>query len=252
MRVFALVLAATIFADPRSSPQNTQHTETTQNTQNTQTNGNSTGNGDMTHEQQTVLTFLALGDSYTIGEKVDSAARWPVQLARSLRSAGVNVGDPRIIAKTGWTTDELSAGIEKAGVKGTHALVSLLIGVNNQYRGRSSAEYRDQFRTLLDEAIGYAGGKSARVLVLSIPDWGVMPFAQGRDRAKIGGEIDEFNAIAKDEAERAGATWVDITPVSRGMKDGWAASDGLHPSGAQYTEWAALALEPAKKALAAK
>ena len=202
--------------------------------------------------EQSAPSFLALGDSYTIGEKVDSASRWPVQLARALRAAGVSVGDPQIIAKTGWTTDELSAGIAKAAVKGTYAMVSLLIGVNNQYRGRAAEQYREQFRTLLDEAIGYAGGKSARVIVVSIPDWGVMPFAQGRDRAKIGSEIDQFNAIAKEESERAGAKWVDITPVSRGMKEGWAASDGLHPSGAQYTAWAALALEPAKKALAAK
>jgi len=194
-------------------------------------------------------TYLALGDSYTIGEKVDSASRWPVQLAKSLRAAGVDVGDPLIIAKTGWTTDELGAGIETAAVQGTYALVSLLIGVNNQYRARPAEEYRSQFRTLLDEAIGYAGGRSARVIVLSIPDWGVMPFAQGRDRAKIGREIDQFNAIAREESERAGAKWVDVTPASRAMRDGWAASDGLHPSGAQYTEWAALALPAARAAL---
>lgn len=210
------------------------------------------GNDELLEAEQGVASFLALGDSYTIGEKVDSAARWPVQLARSLRTAGVKIGDPLIVAKTGWTTDELSAGIEKAAVKGTYAMVSLLIGVNNQYRGRPAEEYREQFRTLLDEAIGYAGGKSSRVIVLSIPDWGVMPFAQGRDRAKIGREIDQFNAIGKEESDRAGANWVDITPASRGMKEGWAASDGLHPSGDQYAAWAALALEPAKKALAAK
>lgn len=196
-----------------------------------------------------VLTFLALGDSYTIGERVGVPERWPVQLAGLLRAAGIEVGEPRIVAKTGWTTDELAAAIAAERVSGTYDLVSLLIGVNNQYRGRSADEYRSEFRGLLTTAIGFAGGRAGRVVVLSIPDWGVMPFAEGRDRAKIGVEIDQFNAIAKDEAVRAGAKWVDITPVSRQMKPGWAAADGLHPSGAQYAEWAALALAPARAAL---
>ncbi len=194
-------------------------------------------------------TFVALGDSYTIGEQVDAAACWPVQLARMLRAVGVDLEDPRIVARTGWTTDELSAGIDQAGVTGTHALVSLLIGVNNQYRGRPLEEYRTQFRALLDRAVGYAAGAAAHVIVLSIPDWGVMPFAEGRDRAKIGREIDQFNSAAKAEVEQSGARWVDVTPASREKRDGWAAPDGLHPSGAQYTVWAALALEPAKAAL---
>ncbi len=194
-------------------------------------------------------TFLALGDSYTIGEKVEESDRWPVQLARSLRAAGVDVGDPRIIAQTGWTTDELAAAIANARVTQRYDLVSLLVGVNNQYRGRSADEYRMQFRALLDQAIGFAGGRASRVLVLSIPDWGVMPFAEGRDRARIGMEIDQFNAIGRDEAVRAGAMWVDITPASRAMADGWAAPDGLHPSGTQYAAWAALAFEPARAAL---
>jgi lysophospholipase L1-like esterase len=201
---------------------------------------------------QPAPAFLALGDSYTIGEKVAADDRWPMQLARMLRAAGVPVADPRIIARTGWTTDELDAGITAVGVTGSHALVTLLIGVNNQYRGRNADEYRAQFRSLLARAIGFAGGSPARVVVLSIPDWGVMPFAEGRDRGKVGREIDAFNAIAKDEAAKAGAAWVDVTPVSRAMRDGWAASDGLHPSGAQYAEWAALAFAPARAALGVK
>ncbi len=199
-----------------------------------------------------LLTFLALGDSYTIGERVAANERWPMQLAAALRAAGLDVADPKIVAKTGWTTDELSAAIAAERITGTFDLVSLLIGVNNQYRGRSADEYREQFRDLLAQAIGFAGGRASRVLVLSIPDWGVMPFAEGRDRAKIGREIDEFNAVAKDEAPRAGARWVDITPVSREMRAGWAANDGLHPSAAQYAAWAALALPVAKAALASK
>lgn len=197
-------------------------------------------------------SFLALGDSYTIGEQVAEAERWPVQLAAALRAAGADIAAPRIIAKTGWTTDELAAGIDAAQVAGTFALVSLLIGVNNQYRGRGAEEYRHQFRGLLDLAIGYAGARAPRVMVLSIPDWGVMPFAEGRDRAAIGWEIDAFNAIARDEVVRAGAHWVDVTPTSREARPNWVASDGLHPSGAQYAAWAALAFEPAKAALQAK
>ena len=196
--------------------------------------------------------FLALGDSYTIGEQVDVDSRWPVQLARALRAAGVPVGEPQIIAQTGWTTDELGAGIEQADVQRTYSLVSLLIGVNNQFRGRNADEYRAQFRSLLDQAIAFAGGKAMRVIVLSIPDWGVMPFAEGRDRAKIGLEIDQFNAAARDESTRSGAAWVDITPTSRATKGGWAASDGLHPSGTQYAAWAVLAFESAKRALAVR
>ncbi len=198
----------------------------------------------------TLLTFLALGDSYTIGERVNAAERWPVQLAAALRAAGVDLGEPRIVAKTGWTTDELAAAIAAERITGTFDFVSLLIGVNNQYRGRSASEYREQFRALLTQAIGFAGGRAPRVMVLSIPDWGVMPFAEGRDRAKVAAEIDQFNAIAQDEAARAGARWVDITPTSRAMKPGWAADDGLHPSGAQYSAWAGLALPMAKAALA--
>lgn len=193
--------------------------------------------------------FLALGDSYTIGEKVAVAERWPVQLAGLLRAAGAQVGDPEIIATTGWTTDELSAGIARAAPRGPYALVSLLIGVNNQYRGRGLDEYRLQFRTLLDQAIAFAGGEPRRVVVVSIPDWGVMPFAEGRDRAQIGVAIDAFNGVGRAETLARGAAFVDITPVSREPRANWAAADGLHPSGAQYTEWARLALEPARRAL---
>jgi len=198
------------------------------------------------------VSFLALGDSYTIGEKVEPAERWPVQLARALRAAGAVVDDPRIVARTGWTTDELANAIAEQNVGGVFSLVSLLIGVNNQYRGRPVAEYRDQFRGLLDQAIGFAGSRAARVIVLSIPDWGVMPFAEGRDRARIAREIDQFNTTARDEVVRARAAWVDITPISRAMRDGWAASDGLHPSGAQYTEWARAAQPAATAALQAR
>lgn len=195
------------------------------------------------------MRFLALGDSYTIGEKVDSASRWPVQLARALRARGITVGDPEIIARTGWTTDELAAGIESAAPAGPYALVTLLIGVNNQYRGRDAEQYRAEFRSLLARAVAFAGGNASHVVVLSIPDWGVTPFAAGRDRAKIAGEIDHFNAIARAETLAAGARWVDVTPASREEHPGWTTADGLHPSAAQYASWVALALDPAAAAL---
>jgi lysophospholipase L1-like esterase len=197
------------------------------------------------------MRFLALGDSYTIGEGVDEGDRWPVQLAELLRERGIDVGDPRIIARTGWTTDELSAAIDDADPRGPYALVSLLIGVNNQYRGRDAEEYRAQFTGLLRRAIGFAGGDASRVIVLSIPDWGVTPFADGRDRAGIAAEIDAYNAIARDEARRAGARWIDITPQSRaaGADPAFLVSDGLHPSGRAYAEWARLALPAAVEAL---
>jgi lysophospholipase L1-like esterase len=193
--------------------------------------------------------FLALGDSYTIGESVPEEARFPNQLARALRQRGVEVGDPQIIARTGWTTDELSAAIDAANPQGPYPLVTLLIGVNNQYRGRSADEYRTQFTALLQRAIGFAGGNAAHVIVVSIPDWGVTPFAEGRDRGKVGREIDAFNAINRDEAARAGARYVDITPVSRRSDSALIASDGLHPSAEMYRAWVDLILPEAEKAL---
>ena len=193
--------------------------------------------------------FLALGDSYTIGEQVDSAERWPVQLARMLRARKVDVRDPEIVARTGWTTDELAAGIAVAAPTGPYGLVSLLIGVNNQYRGRDAGRYRDEFKSLLAQAVAFAGGSPGRVLVLSIPDWGVTPFASSRDRAKIAAEIDRYNAINREEARRAGARYVDVTAASREAHEGWVTGDGLHPSGAQYRRWAELALAEAERAL---
>lgn len=194
--------------------------------------------------------FLALGDSYTIGEQVEPGARWPVQLAALLRAGGSRVDDPEIIATTGWTTDELAAGIARVAPIGPYALVSLLIGVNNQYRGRPLATYEAEFRALLTQAIGFAGGAAARVVVLSIPDWGVTAFAEGRDRVAIAREIDAFNAAARAATTAAGARWVDVTPASRERRAGWEAADGLHPAGVQYGAWAALALAPARAALA--
>ena len=194
--------------------------------------------------------FLALGDSYTIGESVEDDERWPSQLVTALRNRHVPIADPIIIARTGWTTDELNKAIDERRPIGPFDLVSLLIGVNNQYRGRSAEEYRTEFKALLQRAIGFAGNKASRVLVVSIPDWGVMPFADGRDRTQITKEIDSFNAINWEESVRAGVRYVDITPISREVEryPELIASDGLHPSFMQYKYWVEL-IEP--KALTA-
>lgn len=199
------------------------------------------------------LRYLALGDSYTIGERVPEAERWPVQLVELLRAEGIDIANPAIIAKTGWTTDELVTGIERAAPQGPYDLVSLLIGVNNQYRGRSANEYRQEFASLLDQAITFAGEDSSRVLVVSIPDWGVTPFAEGRDRAQIASEIDTFNASNRDEAVQRGVAYIDITTGSRNAATNpdLVAEDGLHPSAAMYTEWAQQALPVALEALGA-
>ncbi len=201
-----------------------------------------------------VVRYLALGDSYTNGESEDESERWSMQLASLLESSpqiakpfgGTEGGgvEVTIIARTGWTTDELQDGIQAQTINPPYDLVSLLIGVNNQYRGRDLEEYREQFIFLLNKSIEYAGGDANRVIVLSIPDWGVTPFAGSRDSKQIAVEIDQFNAVNREETKKAGAHYIDITPISReAVNDpSLIAGDGLHPSGKMYTEWAELAL----------
>ena len=200
------------------------------------------------------IRFLALGDSYTIGESVPEDERWPNQLAELIRSSpqfdetGGTI-EVTIIARTGWTTDELWNGIQEVTIEPPYDLVSLLIGVNNQYRGRDIEEYRAGFVFLLNKAIEYAGGDPDRVIVLSIPDWGVTPFANNRDSKQIAVEINQFNAVNEEESKKAGVHYVDVTPSSREVVTDASliASDGLHPSGKMYAEWAKLALPEALK-----
>jgi lysophospholipase L1-like esterase len=198
-----------------------------------------------------MLRLLALGDSYTIGEGVEPAGRWPSRVAVRLRESGMQVADPEIIAVTGWTTDELAAGIDGAAPTGPFDAVTLLIGVNDQYRGHGVAAYAPRFEALLERAVELAGGRSARVVVVSIPDWGVAPFAAGRDRRAIGAEIDAFNAAACAATARRGAAWVDVTVASRAAGDAADAyaADGLHPSARAYAEWAELVLPAVQAAL---
>ncbi|HXU31114.1 MAG TPA: GDSL-type esterase/lipase family protein, partial [Thermoanaerobaculia bacterium] len=192
----------------------------------------------------TSLRYLALGDSYTIGEGVEPAERWPHQLAALLAAEGLRFETaPEIVARTGWTTDELSAAISEAKPKGPFDLVTLLIGVNDQFRGRGVEAYRPEFRRLLQAAIGFAGNRPERVIVLSIPDWGVTSFAASSERfvpERIAREIDAFDAAAKAETEGAGAAFLDVTEETRtaGRKAGELVDDGLHPSGRQYERWA--------------
>jgi lysophospholipase L1-like esterase len=199
------------------------------------------------------LRFLALGDSYTIGQAVAADERWPEQLASRLRAQGLAVDDPTIIAQTGWTTDELARAIDAATPQGPFELVSLLIGVNNQYRGLGPLEYRDEFEALLRRAIAFAGGDPGRVVVLSIPDWGVTPFAAERDGALIGSEIDLLNTLNAEVTARLGAAYVDVTLISRQAAHDHTlvAEDGLHPSGKMYALWAEAANDAACAALAA-
>jgi lysophospholipase L1-like esterase len=199
------------------------------------------------------MRFLALGDSYTIGESVAASERWLMRLAARLRAEGLDLDEPLIIARTGWTTDELSSAIDQLKPAGVFELVSLLIGVNNQYRGRAAEEYRDEFSTLLKRAIGFADGRPQRVMVLSIPDWGVTPFAADRDRIQIQIEIDAFNAINRAVALHLGAHYIDITPISRraAADPALVAADGLHPSGKMYQLWVEQILPLAREVLTA-
>jgi lysophospholipase L1-like esterase len=200
-----------------------------------------------------MISFLALGDSYTIGEAVDPVDRWTSHLVRRLGELGLDLDEPKIIARTGWTTHELDAAVDEEGPKGPFDLVSLLIGVNDQYRGRPVEDYRAPFVKLLERAIGLADGNPRHVLVLSIPDWGVTPFAarEGRDPDAVAAEIDAHNALAFRETTYRRARYVDVTHVSRraAFEPDLLASDGLHPSGKMYDEWAWLAATTVREML---
>ena len=197
------------------------------------------------------MRFLALGDSYTIGEGVTESERWPNHLVRLLRARGIEIGDPHIVARTAWTTDELSDAIDAEKPRGPYDLVSLLIGVNDQYRSRPVQSFEGEFAVLLRRAKDFARKQPSRVIGISIPDWGASPFAEGRDRELISREIATYNACASALASSAGARWVDVTGISRHMQHdpGLTASDGLHPSGEMYRQWAELILPTAIAAL---
>lgn len=190
------------------------------------------------------VQFLALGDSYTIGQSVEISSRWPIQLVDSLRAKGIMSDDPRIIATTGWRTDNLKAAIQNANLPKTYNLVSLLIGVNNYYQGKTVESYIPEFSDLLDEAIRLAGGDKSHVFVVSIPDYGYTPFGMNNQSVITAG-INAFNAANKSISESKGVAYINITDISRkGLaQPDLIASDGLHPSGKMYTEWVKLILD---------
>jgi lysophospholipase L1-like esterase len=185
-----------------------------------------------------MLTYLALGDSYTIGEKVDLTDSFPYQLVQLLRKHNFTIAAPEIIAKTGFTTDELKTAIAKHVFQKEYDIITLLIGVNNQYRGRSVKEFSEEFEWLLLKALSFKKA-SGKLIVLSIPDWGVTPFAADRDKNKIAGEIDLYNDACKNICAANNITFIDITVSQR--KDNspdFLAEDGLHPSAMEYRKWA--------------
>ena len=190
------------------------------------------------------LTYLAIGDSYTIGEQVQGKDSFPNQVYSLVKKDFSNFTEPRIIAKTGWTTDELERGIIAADkaepLQVSYDFVSLLIGVNNQYRGSTVENYKPEFEELLKKAIRFAGNNAAHVVVISIPDWGVTPFAKGRNSNKIAKEIDAYNAAAKEIASTYDVHYIDITPWTReaATDNSFLAADGLHPSSKEYKRWA--------------
>lgn len=203
-----------------------------------QTNENRSEPVPVTTPAEDGFKYLALGDSYTIGESVEPEKRWPVQLADKIEESGIKTEDPKIIARTGWTTDELKAAILADNPDSDYDLVSLLIGVNNQYRGRSLENYKMEFEELLNMAISYAGNDPEKVIVVSIPDYGYTPFGES-NQEEISREIDEFNAANKAIAEQKGVKYFNITDISREglVNPSLVASDKLHPSGEQYRLW---------------
>ena len=191
---------------------------------------------------QYTLNYLALGDSYTIGEMVAAEQSYPNQVAALLNKKGRHINPPTIIAKTGWRTDELIQGIANANLVQKFDIVTLLIGVNNQYQNKDTAIYRAEFIQLLKTSIALAKDNKHHVFVLSIPDWGVTPFANGRNLEKIAAEIDAYNHINKEESKKAGVNYINITSLYREIGDAptYLAEDKLHPSGKMYEKWAKL------------
>jgi hypothetical protein len=185
-------------------------------------------------------SYLALGDSYTIGESVLLAENFPYQTVQLLRQNGFSFFAPEVVAKTGWTTDELTAAIEQNIFLEKYDIVSLLIGVNNQYRGRSLEEFKNEFEFLLKKAIGFAGNNAAHVFVLSIPDWGITPFAKDRNIQQIAEEIDGYNSACKAISADLLVKFIDITSSQRkdALQENMVAGDGLHPGKNEYSKWA--------------
>lgn len=195
--------------------------------------------GCSSHEQKPPKLYLALGDSYTIGESVEVFERWPNQLVSELNKKSIVFEQAKIIAKTGWTTGELLNAIEEQQIDESYDLVSLMIGVNNQYRGLSIENFKEEFTVLLKKAITFSKKNETGVVVLSIPDWGVTPFASDRDQNKIAEEIDQFNSVISQVCSNYKVSYIDVTEISRQVtsQPNLVAQDGLHPSSIMYSLW---------------
>jgi len=234
---FLLILVVTSYACRKNTPfRNQQNTDTTINT-----NGNNP-----TPHDTSGYSYLALGDSYTIGESVKEEERYPAQTVRLVQGeSGKKISWLKYIAKTGWTTGSLLSAIYSENIKDTFDIVTLLIGVNDQYQHFDTGGYRDRFTTLLKKGIQLAGGKKSHVIVLSIPDYSVTPFASQSDTQEISRQIDLFNNINHEISNTYSITYINVTDISReALNDSTLlAFDGLHPSGKMYARWAAL-LEP--------
>jgi len=199
--------------------------------------------------QDKPLTYLALGDSYTIGEAVAASERWPVQLVAKLLDKKVSVQSPKIIATTGWRTDQLKAAIEAdKELLESYDMVSLLIGVNNEYQGRTVESFEPEFEELLQKAISLAGGNNEKVFVVSIPDYGKTPAGLKKEK-EIEKRLNEYNAVCKRISKKYNVEFFNITPISFGAKKDLelVAKDNLHPSGKMYTQWADLMLNKVAK-----
>ena len=183
--------------------------------------------------------FLALGDSYTIGQSVEVNQRWPVQFLKELKSSVNAIDTLQIIARTGWRVDELKEAMNSSNLEPPYGLVSLLIGVNNQYQGQNANDFRPEFIEILEKSLKLVNNRKERLFVVSIPDWGASPYGFGFDRAKVSKEINDFNSVVKEESEKRGLRYFDITAISRRalLDRTLIASDGLHPSGKMYKLW---------------
>lgn len=194
------------------------------------------------------MRMLALGDSYTIGEGVAPESSWPAQLVTALRNDGLAMGQPLIIAQTGWTTTELMAALDQAVLEPPYDLVTLLVGVNDQYRDWPETLFAERYAALLERAVGLAGGVVRRCVAVSIPDWSSTAFAARdvRGRSSIAEAIDRYNMMGRQEAEARGVAFVDVTAISRSEAFASAlVADGLHPSETQYRVWVDEAIAPA-------
>lgn len=198
-----------------------------------------------THDTMHTYSYLALGDSYTIGEAVLLTENFPYQTVQLLRGKGYNFHAPEVIAKTGWTTDELSAAMNEHVFLPRYDFVTLLIGVNNQYRGRDVIEFKEQLEELLKKAVELAHGKKDRVILVSIPDYSYTPFAAGMEREKISRELDVYNGVLRALSAQYKVHHLDITPGTReaAADSSLVASDGLHPSASEYARWASKLAE---------